>query len=831
MSQRRRTTFRRYNLLLEVAALGLTSAILVAAVWFTLAEMNRNYLDLRLADAARVQVFLEGQLDDARASLARLADLPEAERSPSVLKLFADFSDIYSLDQQLRVERIYKSVPDTKVFPGFSFSGGKLGGYLRSVGEGTDASEIMRGHEDDAPSVYFAIRPGGRLYLGRLNLAYVQDFLTQFSQFSGTPLMLVASDGFVMLSGDPGLNLAMFDLRKWAGPPTARRTLLVGNRRWIPMIAPGSAIGARILILIPTQLLDTQRNTLLAFLGAFLGGLILLVVIKNRRFNRLVIQPIAAFAERMRDLELGRLAVHDGDADYRFEELADIHTRFRAMAQAITQREQSLRESEQNYRIAKEEAEEANRAKSTFLANMSHEIRTPLNAILGFTQVLVRDPDLNSSQSAALTTIQRSGEHLLTLINDILDMAKIEAGRMTQQLAPFDLPRLVTDLDALFARRARDQGLTLIVAASALPRTVLGDELKLRQVLINLVGNAVKFTASGAVTLRVAPLTGDAVRFCVIDSGEGIAPEDMPRLFEPFSQIASGRQTQKGTGLGLALSRQILRLMGAELSADSTPGQGSCFSFTLSLPPGDPGAPTTARTERLVVGLEPGQPLCRVLIVDDLPDNRAPLRALLTALNPQPPVLDVREAADGREAVAVWNQWQPHVIFMDMRMPLLSGEEATRQIKALMAAHPAAVRTVIVALTASAFNEDRDQFLACGCDEFACKPFLAAELFAILERRVGLRFIRAAQRPVPEPPLSPAAVAWRLAACPGGWRSDLKAAIEQGDFIRITELVEQVQEQDAALGKVLVKWAYDFDLDAFTRALSGEGPDPALIEG
>ena len=245
MSQRRRTTFRRYNLLLEVAALGLTSVILVAAVWFTLAEMNRNYLDLRLADAARVQVFLEGQLDDARASLARLADLPEAERSPSVLKLFADFSDIYSLDQQLRVERIYKSVPDTKVFAGFSFSGGKLGGYLRSVGAGTDASEIMRGHEDDAASVYFAIRPGGRLYLGRLNLAYVQDFLTKFSQFSGTTLMLVASDGFVMLSGDPGLKLAMFDLRKWAGPPTARRTLVVGDRRWIPMIAPGSAIGAR----------------------------------------------------------------------------------------------------------------------------------------------------------------------------------------------------------------------------------------------------------------------------------------------------------------------------------------------------------------------------------------------------------------------------------------------------------------------------------------------------------------------------------------------------------------------------------------------------------
>ena len=818
MSQPRRTTFGRYNLLLEVSVLVLTSAILCLAVWFTLAEINQKYLDLRLADAAKVHLFLESHLDDARASLATFADLPEAERSPSVLTLFPAFSNLYRLDQRQRVERVYKAAANSKVFTGFSFTGGKLGDYLRSGRHDSHYSEIMRGHEDDAPSVYFALQRGDQQYLGRLNLDYVQHFLTQFSRFSGTPVMLVAKDGFVMLTSDPELQIPAFDLHKWAGPPAASRTLSAGKRDWIPIISATSAIGACIVTLIPTELLATQRTALLLFASVFTGVLVLLASLKNRRLKRLLVEPMASFIRKMRDLEQGRLSPADDADNYRFAELADIHTRFMAMAEAIRQREQSLRESEQR-------AEEANRAKSTFLANMSHEIRTPMNAILGFAQVLARDPELGTTQRKRLTTIQHSGEHLLTLINDILDMAKIEAGRMTPQMISFDLGRLLTETGSYFEERARERGLALTVHAEGLPHSVEGDELKLRQVLINLIGNAVKFTTAGAVTLRVEAVGGEQVLFSVIDTGPGIAPGDRTRVFEPFAQTEAGRRVQGGTGLGLALSRQFVRLMGGELTLDSTPGQGSCFSFALRLRPVDATVTTTLPATPPSEVLEPDQPVCRILIVDDLVDNREPLRALLNGLNPHPPVLEFREAADGREAVAVWEEWQPHVIFMDMRMPVMSGEEATRQIKARQQSRPHAVQSVVVALTASAFDENRVRFLACGCDEFARKPFQAAELFGILARYAGLRFVHAGEPPAPVATLSPAEAAAHLTACPAGWRAELQGAVALGDFDRISTLLEWLQDADPALAETLGAWAYNYDLDAFSRVLTGTGPE------
>jgi two-component system, sensor histidine kinase and response regulator len=251
------------------------------------------------------------------------------------------------------------------------------------------------------------------------------------------------------------------------------------------------------------------------------------------------------------------------------------------------------------------------------------------------------------------------------------------------------------------------------------------------------------------------------------------------------------------------------------LTAVSTLGQGSCFSFTLSLPATDAVAPAADRVEVPIVGLEPGQPVCRILIADDLADNRAPLRTLLEGLNPQPPVLELREAADGREAVAIWEIWQPQVIFMDMRMPVLSGEEATRRIRSLTAERPAAVRSVVVALTASAFEQQRDHYLVCGCDAFARKPFRAEDVFDILERCAGLRFVRTADASPPCLALAPSALAARLATTPAGWCADLREAVALGEFDRITALLERIRHDDATLHEALARWAYDYNLDAF----------------
>ncbi|NCC28118.1 MAG: hybrid sensor histidine kinase/response regulator, partial [Gammaproteobacteria bacterium] len=242
----------------------------------------------------------------------------------------------------------------------------------------------MRGYEDNRSSVYYAVQDGAERLLGRLDLSYVQDFLTQYSRFSGTPVLLVTNDGFVMLSGDPQLQIPAFDLGDWTGSPSAGRTLALDGHRWIPLVSEPLAVGARVVTLIPTALIETQQNALLVFALMVSASVILLVIIKNLRLRQLFIRPLVAFAEKMRALEMGQLSTVDADADAgqddRFEELTDISTRFRAMAEAIRHREQSL--ERMNAR-----AQAASVAKSAFLANMSHEIRTPMTGIIGMAQL------------------------------------------------------------------------------------------------------------------------------------------------------------------------------------------------------------------------------------------------------------------------------------------------------------------------------------------------------------------------------------------------------------------------------------------------------------
>lgn len=472
--------------------------------------------------------------------------------------------------------------------------------------------------------------------------------------------------------------------------------------------------------------------------------------------------------------------------------------------------------AETDLRIAKEAAEAANLAKSTFLANMSHELRTPLNAILGFSQLIERDATLPDRQRDSLAIINRSGEHLLNLINDVLEMSKIEAGRTTLNMISFDLHHLLQTLQEMFLIRAEAKQLALnFKIAPNLPQYIQTDENKLRQVLINLLSNAIKFTDSGSITLEATVQSELTLQFKVQDTGQGIAPEEFEQLFRPFIQTSSGSQLREGTGLGLTISRRFVRLMGGEMQIESTVGQGSTFSFEIQIAIANPAEVAPTSTSKRVLQLTPQQPTYRILVVDDRAENRGFVEQLLTMVG-----FETQSAVNGADAIAQWRQWQPHLIFMDMRMPVMDGYEATRQIRAMESAQ---TRSKILALTASAFEEQRASILAAGCDDFLAKPFRESHLFEKLAEHLGVNYLYEEDNELPidsshEFPLTGS----MLATMPPDWIAELHQASLAVDADRILQLVQQTSDSHLATG--LTELVHKFCFDEIAE-LSQEVPE------
>jgi PAS domain S-box-containing protein len=391
------------------------------------------------------------------------------------------------------------------------------------------------------------------------------------------------------------------------------------------------------------------------------------------------------------------------------------------------------KQAEENLQKAKEAAEAANRAKSTFLSNMSHEIRTPLNAILGFSQLMQSDNKISKEHRNWLGTINRSGEHLLALINDILEVSRIEAGRVAFNPSSFDLQALFRDIEAMFRIKTDEKKLNFIFEyLDELPRYVVTDEGKLRQIMVNLVGNAVKFTKEGGIALRArVKEKSDKMRFTVEieDTGPGIAEKDIDKLFQKFGQTATGIR-EGGTGLGLAISQQYAKIMGGEITVKSSEGKGTCFILTIDIEKSKDIVKEKNQKKR-VIGLKPGQKQYRILVADDRSDNRELLKVMLTSVG-----FELEEAKDGNETIEKFKAWSPDLILLDMRMPVMDGYETIRGIRAIEEK-----KTPIIAVTASAFQEDKQKTKDSGADGYLRKPFKEHEVFERIESYLDVQYV------------------------------------------------------------------------------------------
>lgn len=478
---------------------------------------------------------------------------------------------------------------------------------------------------------------------------------------------------------------------------------------------------------------------------------------------------------------------------------------------------EGMRRANKRAKKAQQQAQNANEAKSLFLANMSHELRTPLNAILGYSQLLHKDSGISKRQKDFLETINNSGEHLLSLINQVLEISKIEVNRVTLDLNTFDLHDLIHNLKKLFQVKTDKKDLIFeIRGVETLPKFVIADETKLRIILINIIGNSIKFTESGkiVVTFSLEEKIQNKIKLKVIveDTGYGIAPEDISKLFQPFVQTESGKKIQSGTGLGLVISKSYIQLMEGSISIESKPGIGTTISFTINIQKGEKTDIKDEIVTQNIIGLKNKNFIPKILIVDDDENNRNLMFTLLKEVG-----FDIKDSINGRQALDIYNEWKPDLIWMDIRMPVMNGLEATKIIKS----STDRIQPKIILISAHVLKEELTEITQSGCDDFLAKPYKIESIFEYIKKHLVIEYIyREELNSTKKNTLEIADIIQKVGPVYDEIKEEILTAVRNTDSLSIQRIAKEIKQSHPDFAEFLILNAKNFDYDKISELIS-----------